>query len=60
MRLNGAGCNGEGNARQGDFRRTRSRWRRRGEHCAPFVIPAEAGIQRGGREVWQTPSASDA
>ena len=54
MRLSGCGSAGEGNARQGTLRLSRSRFRRLGENCAPFVIPAphyvipaQAGIQRG-------------
>ena len=48
MHLNGAGSREAGNARQGAMRLLRSRCRRPGENCAPFVIPAQAGIQRGG------------
>ena len=40
---------------KGAMRLTRSRCRRLGENCPPFVIPAQAGIQRGGWEVWRTP-----
>ena len=47
MHLNGAGYRGEGNAWQGAMHLLRSRCRRLGESCAPFVIPAQAGIQRG-------------
>ena len=51
----GAGSRVAGNARQGAFCLTRSRCRQLGENHAPFVIPAQAGIQRCGGEARQSP-----
>ena len=53
VRLNGSGSRGDGYPRQGTFRLTPSRCRRPGERRPPFVIPAQAGIQRGRVGLWR-------